>query len=149
MILQICRKVENVSYSIEKKEKINKLSYKIESADVDEIRKEILDNIFMEKEKSGMSNAQLAEISGVSLSYVSRLDRDRYINVTLVTIIRLSMAVDCDIEKLIPDRLLKLHPQSWYGEKFEFLIKDLPDAKKTFILDFVKMYTEKENDEIF
>ena len=125
-------------------------SYELENAADDEAAKLVsifLDYIFDKKEEKGLTNYALAELSGVSFSHIYRLDKKRddkqkdLCNVGIVTVVRLALALDIDLGINLLSKDI-----TFYGEKFEYLTRNLSEDKKKFILDFVKTYSDKEKE---
>jgi len=133
-----------MAYLLDKKTDINKTSYDIESIDVDGMIKRIIDLFFEEKEKKGLTNSALAEITGISHSYITRLEKDRTYNISVCILVRLVAAMELDIEDFWPAELKKTKKKTKYGESFEYMVRNLPEYQIEFLLDFVKMYSEKQ-----
>lgn len=135
-----------MAYLLDKKSNINKISYDIENIDIKGMIKKIIDLFFEEKEKRGLTNTELAEITGISHSYITRLDKDRSYNISVHVLVRLVAAMDLDIKDFWPKQLQKTKTKTEYGELFEYMVQNLPEFQIEFLLDFVKMYSEKQAD---
>ncbi|ANS87585.1 hypothetical protein VSVS12_03893 [Vibrio scophthalmi] len=91
------------------------------------------ENIKLKRELLGISRAELIDRSGVSTAQMSRIERGEQKNPNLETLVAIATALNTSIDEIVFGE--ESASSSYLGK----VIESLPDGKKAFIKELVKL----------
>lgn len=91
------------------------------------------ENIKRKRELLGMNRAELIERSGVSTAQMSRIERGEQKNPNLETLVAIATALNTSLDEIV------FGEESASSVYLGKVIESLPDEKKAFIKELIKM----------
>ena len=129
-----------MQYNQEKKLEIARRTIRLSELELYELDAQVRENISRRRIEQNFSYGDLAEMTGISESYLYQITNGTAKNLGLRHIYKLMIALDASPEDIFPEKLMKRHKNGVNGEKFEYLVKDMSDEQVGFLMGLAKLY---------
>lgn len=129
-----------MQYNQEKRSEVAKRTIRLTEFQMHEFHLEICEKITQKRIEQNFSYKDLAEMTGISESYLYQILDGKVKNMGIHHILKLMLALELSPEDIFPDRLLKRQEKEVYGEQFEYLIQGLSKEQVQFLMQFTKLY---------
>lgn len=105
----------------------------------EEIYDKVLVNLYSFMKKKGISFSGLSDITGISEAHLYRILKGGS-KISFENFCKIIVALDIEPQEAFPKELQKKQDKTEYGEYFEYVIQDMADTEKEFVMQFVEQY---------
>lgn len=100
---------------------------------------DIMLNVYNVMKEKGISFAELSYITGISESHLYRVLRGNS-QVKFDSFCKIIVALDIEPQEIFPKEMQKRQEKTEYGECFEYIVRNMDDMEKDFLLGQAEQY---------